>query len=989
LAETGLGGEHKGRVVPVHGAVPGRARFHAEALRGNEVLKSAVERMLPGAAIKSASASRVTGNVLVHFGQDISLAEISARIEEILRNGAGDATSPIERPDFGKRAWHGAPATDVLLELETTRSGLAGDVARRRLEQHGGNTMPPLIARSRLGMLVEQFQSLPVILLAGAAILSLATGGLADALVILGVVGLNAAIGFATESRTSSIIGTLSLPTQASVPVRRDGAAQPVRTEAVVPGDIMLLQPGVIIAADGRVIAADGLAVDESMLTGESLPVNKGETPVPRDRPLAERSSMVFRSTAVVGGSGLAVAVATGPRSEAGQIQALVGVTGTPQTPMQRQLGTLGGQLVLLSGAVCGAVFLIGLLRGQSFLQMLKSAIALAVAAIPEGLPTVGTTALALGIEQMRRRHVLVRRLGAVETLAAVDVIAFDKTGTLTENRMAVAAVACPGEHFAVIDGALYREHRPLPAASAGPALMRLLEVAALCNEASLQPAPGRMEVVGSPTEAALLRLALDLGVDAAALRRRFPVQIMEYRAEGRQYMVSVHAAPRGRLLASKGNPEQVLGRCAWQLRRRRRAPLGRRARAAILADNRKMAAEGLRVLGLAYAAPAPLGHEPATEPRDRQDLVWLGLVGLSDPARRGAGDLLARFDRAGIRVIMMTGDQAPTARAVAQSLNLANGAPVITLEAGELQDRDDGAVEELVRDARIFARAMPADKLRIVQALQRGGKTVAVTGDGINDSPALRAANVGIVMGRSGTDAAREVADIVLASDDLPTLVNALAHGRTTYGNVRKATRFLLATNLSEIVVVLVATALGFGSMLTPMQLLWINLLSDVLPALGLALEPAESDVLEQQPRAANEPILKRQDIALLAREGVTIAAGALGAYGLEMARHGDAVRASTASFTSLVGAQLLHALTSRSASSGLFGTERMPTNRPLATALFGSAGLQAALLVVPGLRRLMGLAPLDAGGALVGLAGALLPYVANELAKTARPRH
>jgi Ca2+-transporting ATPase len=332
----------------------------------------------------------------------------------------------------------------------------------------------------------------------------------------------------------------------------------------------------------------------------------------------------------------------------------------------------------------------------------------------------------------------------------------------------------------------------------------------------------------------------------------------------------------------------------------------------------------------------------------------------------------------------MITGDQAPTARAVAESVRLTNGAPLSVVEASVLHGKDDDAVDELVGRTRIFARATPADKLRIVQALQRSGRIVAVTGDGINDSPALRAANLGIVMGLSGTDAAREVADVVLASDDLTTLTAALAYGRTTHGNIRKSIHFLLATNLSEILNVLTATTFSFGAMLTPMQLLWINLLSDVLPALGLALEPAESGVLEQKPRPPDEPMLSPRDMTLLGREGTMITAGALGAYGVAMARHADPARAGTMSFTSLVGGQLLHALTSRSAHSGLFGAERLPANRPLAAALLGSAGLQVALLVVPALRRFMGLVPLDAGDALVSVAGAVLPYIANEAAKT-----
>ncbi len=837
------------------------------------------------------------------------------------------------------------------------------------------------MGRTRLAMLLEQFQNLPVMLLAGAALLSAATGGAADAVVILAVIGLNAGIGFATESRTSSIIRTLSLPLQRSTVVRRDGASRPVRTEEIVPGDVMVLRAGTIVAADARVVAADGLAVDESMLTGESLPIAKDTQPVARNRPVAERGSMVYRSSSVVGGSGLAATVATGQRTEAGEIQALLGTAETPQTPMQRQLGVLGGQLVLLSGTICGAMLLMGMLRGHSFLQMLKSSVALAVAAIPEGLPTVGTTVLALGIDKMRRQQVLVRRLRAVETLASVDVIAFDKTGTLTENRMSAAEVACSGQHLTVAGGALWGGGVPIANIAPGTALARLLEVAVLCNEATLAEDMPNPRIVGSPTEAALLRLALDAGIDGTALRLRLPLHSTAHRADGRQYMVSVHAAPEGSFVASKGSPEQVLERCGWVLRQARRVRLTKTARAAIIAENRKMAEAGLRVLGFACSDVAEAAPGAATE---KPGFVWLGLVGLADPARHGTRELLSRFDHAGIRVIMMTGDQPATAEAVARSLDLANGAPATTIDAGRLQAADDRTIELLANETRIFARATPAHKLRITQALQRSGRIVAVTGDGINDSPALRAANVGIVMGRSGTDAAREVADIVLASDDLEALMSALELGRTTHANIRKSIHFLLATNFSEILVMLVATAFGFGQILTPIQLLWINLLSDVLPALGLALEPAESGVLEQKPHPADTPILGRTEIAVLGREGATIAAGALVSYVFGMARHGDAARSGTMAFSSLVGAQLLNAVTARSAKAGLFGGERLPANWPLTGALLGSAALQLAVLTMPPLRRVMGLARLDLGDALASLAGAVLPYVANEAAKT-----
>ena len=868
---------------------------------------------------------------------------------------------------------------------------MTSKAAQERLHKHGPNALPQLSGRSRLALLLEQFQSSPVLLLAGAAALSIATGGLLDAVVILGVVALNAGIGFATESNTERIIGSLRLPTQRTALVRRDGKATVVPIGEFVPGDVLALKPGVIVPADARIVSAEGLSVDESMLTGESLSVAKTNAPVAIECALAERTSMVYRGTTVVGGSGLAVVVATGARTEAGRVQLLVGEAHPPDTPMQRQLDTLGRRLVGVSAAVCGAVFVIGLLRGNAFLHMVKEAIALAVAAVPEGLPTLATTALALGVEQMRRREVLVRRLDAIETLAAVNVIGFDKTGTLTQNLMSAAAIACGGEQFRVADGRLSREDMPAGALDSQPDLARLLETAVLCSEARLASGDGPTQIAGTPTEAALVRLALDAGIDARAARRSFPLQTMAYRSDERQYMATVHAtAQGGRLYAVKGNPEQVLALCGWQRRRGKRVRINEAARQAINGDNRRMAEDGLRVLGLAFAeAPPPAdgGDRDIAGPAPVPRLTWLGLAGLADPARQGIDNLLARFDRAGVRVLMLTGDQATTATAIARSLNLANGAALTTAEADQFRDADDGVIADLAQRTRVFARVTPADKLRIVEALQAAGNVVAMTGDGINDSPALRAADVGIVMGRSGTDAAREVADIVLQGDDLAAIGTALKHGRTTYGNIRKAIRFLLATNLSEILVMLVAMLLGKQAPLTPIQLLWINLLSDVLPALGLALEPEEAGILEQPPRDPHEPMVQGRDMRLLAREGSIIAAGSLAAYGYGVLRHGASARASTVSFTSLVGAQLLHALTCRSDRHGVFDAGRLPANPPLTGAVLGSAGLQVAILTVPVLRRFMGLARLDALDAVVSLAGAALPYLFNEAAKLQWP--
>jgi P-type Ca2+ transporter type 2C len=973
------------QVLPLHTTVPGRARLRVEGLHNNPGLSRLLEARLPdGLGIRCASANPLTASVLVSFERGLSLPNIVERIEHVLRTGPGKAESATET---AAPAWHATEIDQTLRALDAQPGGLTSKDARERSRRHGPNALPPINGRSRLKILTAQFQSPPVLLLAGAGALSIATGGILDAMVILGVVALNAGIGFITESNTERIIGSLRLPTQDSALVRRDDRLSAVPVADVVPGDTVVLRPGEVVPADARVTASDALLVDESMLTGESHSAGKNPAPVDAEDPIAERTSMVYRGTTVVGGAGTAVVVATGGRTEAGQIQQLVGEAQAPETPMQRQLNVLGGQLVFASIAVCAAVFVIGRLRGSGFLAMLKAAIALAVAAFPEGLPTLATTALAIGVDRMRRREVLVRRLDAIETLAAVNVIAFDKTGTLTQNQMSVTTVICAGKRYRASDVSA-RQTAP---AGADPVLLRLLEIIVLCSDARLRRGEDGIAVTGTPTEAALVRLAIAGGLDARALRRSLPLRSAAYRSQDRQYMVTVHDRPGGgTLLALKGNPEQVLALCNSQRRGNRRHRLTATARRRILGDNRAMGEGGLRVLGVAYAedsGPQDPKSRAADDVAGERRFCWLGLVGLVDPIRLGTDNLLSDFERAGVRVIMMTGDQASTARAVASNLNLVKARPVIVTEPRRLRDTDDRTMIDLAQRTHIFARITPTDKLRIVRALQSGGNVVAMTGDGINDSPALRAADVGIVMGRSGADAAREVADIVLQGDDLTGIAAALKSGRVTYANVRKAIRFLLATNLSEIVVVLAATTLGIGSPLSPMQLLWINLLSDVLPAIGLALEPAEDDVMAQPPRHPHEPIIRRDDMRQLAREGGIIAAGSLAAYYYGRWRHGASPRSSTISFTSLVGSQLLHAVTSRSDRHGLFGAERLEPNRVLSGTLLGSAALLGMLLAVPVLRRFMGLARLDLVDLFIAIAGALLPYLANEGAKMTIP--
>ena len=687
---------------------------------------------------------------------------------------------------------------------------------------------------------------------------------------------------------------------------------------------------------------------------------------------------MVYRGTLVTGGQGLAVVVATGAASEIGRIQQLAGEAQSPETPMERQLRVLGNQVVWIAIGVCGGVFVVGLLRGYGALQMLKTAVSLAVAAVPEGLPTVATTTLALGLRNMRRQKVLIRHLEAVETLGAVQTICLDKTGTLTLNRMSVTTLYSDAARLTVAGGRVLRDGRELDVYS-HPGLRRLIEVAVLCNETEINGHAGAQVLNGSATENALVHMALSAGLDVLDLRARYMRVRIDYRAENHLYMSTLHElAPGKRLLAVKGSPNEVLALCGFTQHGGATEALSDERREAIRDENERMAGEALRVLGIACAEVDAEASMP------ENGLLWLGLVGMADPVRAGVPDLIRQFHTAGIETVMITGDQSPTAHAIGRQLNLSGSERLDILDSTHLETVEPEMLAALAQRVHVFARVSPSHKLRIVEALQRAGKVVAMTGDGINDGPALKAADIGIAMGRSGTDVAREVADVVLEDDNLETLIVAVSQGRTIYANIRKSVHFLLSTNISEITVMFGAIALGLGQPLNPMQLLWINLITDIFPGLALALEPPEPDVLENPPRDPAEPIVRAADFRRILFEAGTLSAGTLAAYGYGVARYGIGPQAGSLAFMGLTAAQLAHAVSCRSERHSVFGAERLPPNRYLTTAIGASLALQTATAFVPGLRRFLGLAPIALiDGAVIG-AAALVPFVVNEASKS-----
>jgi P-type Ca2+ transporter type 2C len=1014
------------RVMPVH-RCRGRVRLQVHGLYRKPALRRRLETALADVSgVERAAANLATGRLLVLFAAPMTLPRLVAQVDALLgercmpRPAARLRRYPASRalasfaallrglgrfvvaePSFGAlagtasaahprrlepqplQAWFAMQLAAVESALSASpETGLAADAAAERLRRYGENALAAAETRSDIAIFVGQFNSLPVGLLAVSAGVAVATGGVLDAAVILGVIIINGVIGFVTERQAERTITSLTQTGARTVKALRGGEAVTVPVEQIVPGDVLLLAPGDYVAADLRLLRAHRLSVDESALTGESLPVSKDpEFIAKEDTALGDRLNMAYMGTHVTGGNGRGLVVATAAATELGQIQTMVGEAEAPETPMQKQLGRMGTQLALLSGGVCAGVFGIGVLRGFAWLEMLKVSVSLAVAAVPEGLPAVATTTLAMGINEMRRRNVAVRHLDAVETLGSVQVFCMDKTGTLTMNRMAVVALHGAGESIKVSDHQLFDEHGHTVDALERPELIRLMQIVALCSETEVKGAPGKWQFEGSPTENALVELALDAGIDIAALRAERPRLKTRYRAEGRPFMSTLHPYKAGKhLLAVKGSPEEVLGLCTTLLRGGRKVRLTKTTRTKIINENQRMAGQALRVLGAAYRE-----LDDGVMPEKTEGLCWLGLAGMADPMRPGMDRLIAEYHRAGIETIMITGDQSATAYAIGKELGLSGERPLQVLESNKLEDMDPDLLAGLVRNVHVFARVSPAHKLKIVRALQEAGMVVAMTGDGINDGPALKAADIGVAMGESGTNVAREVSDVVLEDDNLHTMTIAVAQGRTIYNNIRKMIHFMVSTNLTEIEVMLVGVILGWGETMNPMQLLWINLVTDIFPGLALSMEPAEPDIMTRPPRDPEEAMITREDLKRMTFESGIIGIGTLGAFVYGMRKYGLGPAPATLAFNTLVMNELAHALSSRSRYRNVFGGEKLAPNKHLTRAVLGMAALQVVVSLVPGARRLLGTVPLGWMDLAAIGAGVLLPLIVNEATKPA----
>jgi Ca2+-transporting ATPase len=731
------------------------------------------------------------------------------------------------------------------------------------------------------------------------------------------VLVINALVGFVTEWQAGHALDALRRQTRTTTRVRRAGLEQHVDAEALVPGDIIILNAGDRVPADARLLECYRLQTEESALTGESTPIEKAIEKQPEDIPLPERYSMLYLGTAIVAGRGVAVVVSTGAKTELGQVGRLVATSVKERSPLEIQLTKLGQRLVYIVLAIAFVVMVAGWLRGDGLWTMVEVGISLAVAAVPEGLPAVTTLILALGVLRMAKQKAIMRRLSAVETLGSTTVVCADKTGTLTENRMAV-------REYYLSDGRSIEIEQDECSVVGDELLQQALRIGVLCNEAAFSTAATETTTLGDPTETALLVVADALVMDVSHERAIHPKLAEQPFQTSTKRMTTLHRKIDGQHLAAlKGAPAVVLEACSHYAHEPRSTrPLDPVMRARFASANEQMADRALRVLALAIKH-----FDRETAELTDEDLetgyTFIALVGMIDPPRPGVAEAIRTARVAGIRTVMLTGDQLNTGRAIARELGLGAGNPH-AVQARDLTGLDRQRLSELARTADVFARVSPEDKLQIVEALQETGEVVAVTGDGVNDAPALKRANIGIAMGERGTEVAKEAADMVLADDNFETIVRAIEGGRTIYANITKFVHMMFSHNLGEVMMIFTAIVLGWPLPLLPLQILWLNLITDVFPALALAVEPVSPAIMKQRPRDPSTALLSKQLLILIAWQAFMIATLALIAYTWALRLYGPGAHARSVALFAIIGAQLGHMFNcrsrTRSALDGIF---------------------------------------------------------------------
>lgn len=845
--------------------------------------------------------------------------------------------------------------------------GLNKEEAGKRLRSYGPNRMRQKQKVTAWQLLVNQFKSLVIILLGIASVAAFLFGEWLEGFAVAIALLLNAAIGFFTELKATRSMEALHRLEQVTARVHRDGQNSEIPAAELVPGDLVLIDAGDLVPADLRIIEANRLRADESALTGESVPAYKMTDPLDQSTPLAERVNMLFKGTAVTSGSGAGIVTATGMGTELGAIAGLVQGTEDEMTPLEKRLERLGRRLVLLTLVMGVVVAAAGLIGGRNVVLVMETAIAMAIAAVPEGLPVVATIALARGMWRMAEHNALISRLSAVETLGATTVIFTDKTGTLTENRMRVRRFILSGEEIEI-------DEDQTPDPEQDVRLQKILEIGALCNNASLN----QEKEIGDPTETALLRIAEEAGVHRQQLLEEYPEIREEAFSAETKMMATFHEQEGKILVAVKGAPEEVLERCTRVAGGDELVELSQDTRNEWVEENRSLAEEGMRLIALAYKEADSKSSEPYA------DLILLGFAALHDPPRKDVPDALEACATAGIRVIMVTGDHPATALGIAAAVGL-EADESKTLKGDVLQGTDSLSSEELERvlNASIFARVTPEQKLTLISLYRERGKIVAMTGDGVNDAPALKKADIGVAMGKRGTQVAKEAADMVIKDDRFSTIVVAIRYGRGIFNNIRNFIYYLISGNVSEVAIITLATLVGAPLPLLPLQILYINLIGDVFPALALGMGDTRAQIMQQPPREPKEPVLTRRHWLGIGGHTLVFTIAVLGAFAVALVLwEVSAERAVTISFSSLVLARLWHVFNMRDPASPLFRNE-ITTNPYIWGAIGIGLGLLLFAIYLPGLSNILGLVAPDTQEWLLILTASLIPLLVGQAVK------
>ena len=869
---------------------------------------------------------------------------------------------------------------EVLAELSADKDkGLTEAEAQERLRQYGENKLEEKAGKSIWQILLEQFKDVMIVILLIAAVLSVVLGEWLEGVIIMAIVVLNAALGTYQENKAGQALAALKQMSSPRAKVIRAGRNMEVASTELVPGDVVLLETGDYVPADVYLLESVNLKIDESALTGESVPAEKScGREISEDAPLGDRINMAYMSTIVTYGRGKAVVTGTGMNTEIGHIAKLLNQSEEEKTPLQKSLTDFGKVMGIICLAIAAVIFVLGLLQKTAPLEIFMTAVALAVAAIPEGLPAVVTVVLAMGMTRMVKRNAIMKQLSAAETLGSTSVICSDKTGTLTQNKMTVVSLFDGEEMFSVTgsgysaSGEILTTDGQKADISQNPVLRWLFRVAGLCNDAKIE----NDDVIGDPTEGALITLANKAGFPAVALNQSYPrVQEFPFDSE-RKLMSTMHRIDGKTYLLTKGAPDQLLARTDRIESKAGIRPFDAEQKEAVLAQNTAYAQKALRVLGYAYREVAA----DAVPEENEQDLIFVGLSGMIDPPREEAKAAVAVAKEAGIRAVMITGDHLITATAIGKELGIIEREDQ-ALEGAKINDLTAEELKDTVMRINVFARVSPEHKVRIVEAIQANGLVAAMTGDGVNDAPALKKADIGIAMGITGTDVSKEAANMILTDDNFASIVAAVEEGRIIYSNIRKLVNFLLSCNIGEILIIFVAMLLNWGTPLSATQILWINLLTDSFPAFALGLEKGEEGIMREMPRPKTAALLDKAMTQALIIQSIGLAAATLFSYRLGMHLGGTEL-AGTFCFTTLILGEMLRAYSARSEKENLWKMKVLDNRYLNLSALLG-VGLLLLVLYVPGLNQIFKCVSLSGVQFLYAAALAVLPMIAAELGK------